>query len=378
MNEELEEKTERLTELLERENFDAVLLNSRHNFAWLTGGGANGIDTSRENGAASLLVTRYGQRFIVANNIEMPRMLSEEISADDFEPIQYSWQGEKTSGSFVIDKARQALETGTKIATDIPLDPATPAIENKIAHCRYRLTSSEIDRYRSLGHDAGAAVRRVIDRLEQGETELEIAEKMRHELALDGMAPVVTLVAADERISQFRHPLSTVNCWSQTLLLVTCAKRSGLIVSLSRMICAGDVPDELKIKTDSAAYVNACLLDATRPGTTGAELYAAAAHSYSNRGFPDEINRHHQGGAAGYKTREWVAHPRSAEIVQPSQAFAWNPSITGTKTEETCIAAADGADGADGIEVITTSPDFPRIATILNGNEYFSPGILSL
>jgi antitoxin VapB len=319
---------------------------------------------------------------VIANNIEMPRMLSEEVFPEilgaDFEPVEYSWQDEKASGGLVVDIAKSVLETGAVIATDIPLGPAAPVIENRIAACRYRLTSHEIDRYRLLGHHAGAAVRRVIDKLDQGETELEIAEKMRHELALGGMVSVVTLVAADERISRFRHPIPTVNCWKKTLLLVTCAKRQGLIVSLSRMVQVGSVPDELKIKTEAAAYINACLLDATRCGATGAELYAAAADAYSKRGFAEEINRHHQGGAAGYKTREWVAHPRSVEVVQPGQAFAWNPSITGTKVEETCITAVDGADGAGGIEVITTSPDFPQIASTIQGREYFSPGILSL
>ncbi len=381
INDELEEKTGRLVEILERENIGAVLLNSQHNFAWLTGGGSSGIDTSRENGAASLLVTRQGRRFVIANNIEMPRMLSEEISEKNFEPVEYSWQDEKANSNLIIDKAKQVLETGAVIAADLPIGPAAPVIENKIAACRYRLTSREIERYRALGHDAGAAVRRVIGKLDCGETELEVAEKMRHELALGGMVSVVTLVAADERISLFRHPLPTANRWKKTLLLVTCAKRGGLIVSLSRMVRAGSVPDELKIKTEAAAYVNACLLDATRSGATGAELYAAAADAYSNRGFADEINRHHQGGAAGYKTREWVAHPDSAEAVQPGQAFAWNPSITGTKVEETCITAVDGAEGADGengIEVITASPDFPQIASSIKGREYFSPGILSL
>jgi Xaa-Pro aminopeptidase len=372
MNQELEEKTGRLGEILERENIDAVLLNAQHNFAWLTGGGTNGIDISRENGAASLLVTRHGQRFIVANNIEMPRMLSEEISEEDFQPVEYSWQGEKADSNLIIDKAKRVLDTGATLATDIPIDAGTPAIENKIARCRYRLTDPEIDRYRSLGRDAGAAIRLVIDQLDQGKTELEIAEKMRHQLALGGMTSVVTLVAADERISQFRHPIPTANHWKQTLLLVTCVKRHGLIASLSRMVNVGKVPDELKIKTEAAGYVNACLLNATNPGTTGAELYAVAANAYSENGFADEINRHHQGGAAGYKTREWIAHPQSAEIVESGQAFAWNPSITGTKVEETCIVTANG------IEVITTSPDFPQIKSVIKGREYFSPGILIL
>ena len=234
------------------------------------------------------------------------------------------------------------------------------------------MTKDELQRYRLLGRDSGAAIRSVIDKLLPGESEIEIAEKLRHELGLGGMTTPVTLVAADERISRFRHPVPTTNRWQKTLLLVTCAKRGGLVTSQSRMVCIGEIPDELKQKTEAAAYVNACLLDATRPGATGSELYAAAANAYAEKGFADDIHLHHQGGAAGYKTREWVAHPLSAEVVQEDQAFAWNPSITGTKVEETCIATAEG------VEIVTASPDFPQIVTTVGGRDHVSPGILSV
>ena len=372
MNSELDIKTERITAMLGREGLDGVILNAQHNFAWLSGGGSNGIDLSRENGAASLIVAADGRRFVIANSIEMPRMLAEEVSADSFEAATFGWQDEKASASLIIDTARSVLGANARIATDIPMGSATAAIENSIAKCRYQLTPDEIVRFRSLGADAGAAVRRVIERFNPGETEIEIAEKMRHELALGGMSSVVTLVAADQRISQFRHPVPTANRWKKTLLLVTCAKRHGLIASLSRMICVGEVPDELVRKTAAAASVNAALFNATRPGATGAELYAAASSAYHEQGFGAEIDRHHQGGAAGYKTREWVAHPLSGEIVQPGQAFAWNPSITGTKVEETCIV------NDSDVEVITASPDFPQIETVIDGRHYYSPGILSL
>jgi hypothetical protein len=55
-----------------------------------------------------------------------------------------------------------------------------------------------------------------------------------------------------------------------------------------------------------------------------------------------------------------------------NQAFAWNPSITGTKVEETIVVANDA------FEVITRSPDFPTIATVIDGREYLSPGVLTL
>ncbi len=360
---ELDEKTARLVQMLDANSLDAVIINAQHNFAWLTGGGSNGIDLSRENGAASLLVTADGKRYILASNIEMPRMLVEEVSSADFEPVEYNWQDEKASASFVIDKAKD-LANG-EVATDYQ-------IESKLAQCRYRLAAEEIERYRSLGSDAGSAVRKVIDNIEPGLSEIDVAEKLRHELALGGMTSVVTLVAADERISRYRHPVPTANHWNKTLLLVTCAKRHGLIASLSRMVCAGDVPGELKIKTEAAAYVNACLLNATRSGVTGAELYQVAATAYAEKGFADEINRHHQGGAAGYRTRDWVAHPASREVIQENQAFAWNPSITGTKVEETFVLTANG------IETLTASPDFPTITTVIDGQTYSSPGVLSI
>ncbi len=371
MNQELEEKTRRITAMLDREGLDAVLLNAQHNFAWLSCGGTNGIDHSRDNGAATLMVTRDGRRYVLANNIEMSRMLAEELSADDFEPVEFTWQAEKGSGNIVLNIARD-LVGGSRIATDIVLSSDAAPIEGKIAACRYQLTADELDRFRALGRDAGMAMQRTIEDLKVGETELSVAEKIRHALGDGGMESVVTLVAADDRIARFRHPVPTANNWNKTLLLVTCARRNGLIASLSRIVCVGEVPADLLKRTKAAAYVNASLMDATRPGATGAELYETAANAYIETGYGGEIDLHHQGGAAGYRTRDWTAHPTSTEVVQLNQAFAWNPSITGTKVEETCIA------GADGIEVITRSPGVPVITTEVNGRQYHSPGIISL
>ena len=110
MNLEIIEKSERLQKMLETEKLGGVLINSQHNFAWLTGGKSNGINLSSENGACFLLIRNDGKCFVLANNIEMPRILSEEISAEYFEPVEFSWQDEKSSGDFVIEKAQSLLE----------------------------------------------------------------------------------------------------------------------------------------------------------------------------------------------------------------------------------------------------------------------------
>ena len=370
MNREIETKTERITELLKQEKLDGVLINAQHNFAWITAGGTNGIDLSRENGVASIFVRQDGKRFLLANNIEMPRMLAEEVSPDEFEPIEFAWQDEKAEADLLIARARSLCDG--EVATDLAIHSSSCAIDAKLAPCRYELTDDEIARFRKLGGDAGEVLGDVIGKISPGESENEIAAKMRADLAAKNIKSVVTLVAADERISKYRHPVPTENRWRKTLLLVTCAKRHGLIVSLSRMVCIGAVQSELQEKTERAAFVNATLWNATRPGITGAELYQIAADAYASVGIPDEITLHHQGGAAGYKTREWVAHPKSVEVVQANQAFAWNPSITGTKVEETVIATGDG------IDVISKSADFPVITTTVDGSEYHSPGIFSV
>jgi Xaa-Pro aminopeptidase len=62
MSSELETKTERLQKMLSTQSLDGVLLNAQHNFSWLSGGGSNGIDMSRENGAGFLFVTWDGGR----------------------------------------------------------------------------------------------------------------------------------------------------------------------------------------------------------------------------------------------------------------------------------------------------------------------------
>lgn len=368
---EIEEKCERLVRLLTEENLGGLLIGAQHNFAWLTAGGCNGIDLSREPGAGALLVRRDGRRFVVANSIEMPRLLGEELAGLDFEPVEFGWEEEKANPALAAECARSLLEEDSSLGSDLPAGTAR-MIEGALARARYELTEDELERYRALGRDAGEALAAAARGLEPGLSEREIARRAREALAARGAHVVVALVAADERLARFRHPIPTEKRFERVAMIAVCARRGGLIVSLSRIVCAGAIPEELRRRTEATARVGARLFAATRPGATGRELYEVAARAYAEEGFGGEQRRHHQGGATGYRTREWVAHPVSAEVVRPRQAFAWNPSITGTKVEETCLAFADR------VEVITASPGWPRIAVPLADGEYFLPGVLLL
>ena len=358
--------------MLAAEGLGAVLLCAQHNFAWLTAGGSNAVDTTREQGVSALLVRADGRRFVLASRIEMARMLEEELAGADFEPVEYGWEEEKASPAFLAERASSLLEGGGALGSDLPLGAGVKTVEAAVTRCRYRLTAPEIERYRSLGRDAGEAVGELMRGLKPGETERDVARRLSDALSARGITSVVTLVAADERIAKFRHPVPTGLRWQKVLMAVTCARRGGLVASLTRIVCAGGVPEELRRRTDAAARVNARLLAATVPGASGSDLYRLVAAAYAEEGFPGEEHLHHQGGACGYRTRDWVAHPACAEIVQPDQAFAWNPTVTGSKAEETCVTTAAG------VEILTTTPNWPQIAVPSEGGEYFSPDVLPL
>jgi hypothetical protein len=57
-------------------------------------------------------------------------------------------------------------------------------------------------------------------------------------------------------------------------------------------------------------------------------------------------------------------------LVQPNQAFAWNPSIAGTKSEDTLIATAGGP------EILTATPDLPVVRVTIDGFGIERPDIL--
>lgn len=371
MTSEIEEKTERLVRRCAKEGLGGVLINSQANFAWLTGGGRNGVDSSRENGVATLFVRRDGKRFVLANKIEMARIVSEELNGETYEPLEFTWEEEKANPAVITRLARSVMTGEMALGSDLPLGDAS-VVDGSIARARYKLTSSEVVRFKTLGRDAGEAIGGLARSLSPGLTEREVARRVNDALAAIGADPVVTLVAADERLQRFRHPLPKDVPWEKVLMIVVCARRRGLVASLTRIVCAGTVPDELSRRTHATANVNAELFSATRPGVNGRELYDVAVSAYRAEGFPGEEELHHQGGAAGYRTRDWVAHPECADEVQENQAFAWNPSITGTKIEETIIAFENR------IEVITTTPEWPSIPIEVRGHTYVFPDVLSL
>ena len=347
-----DEKLERLVRLAQAAGAEGLLLAAHHNIAWLTSGRHNRVDNSRETGSSRLLVTAAGRRYVLANAIEMPRMLDEVLAGLDYTPIEYPWVDDQDA-AHAVRAARGVLKEGATMAADWPL-PDTTSIEPRLMRARARLTDGEIARYRRLGRDVGLALGYVCRALTPGDVELEIARSVIDAAAGVGARAVVTLVGSDERLRRYRHPVPTGAAWKHVVMIALCAERDGVIVSLSRIVAAG-APADLETRTGAAASVFGRVLAASRPGATGAQLYDTLVQAYAAAGHAGEELKHHQGGAIGYRAREWVAHPRSQEVVEERQAFAWNPTVTGTKVEDTALVIGDR------VEIVTPTPDWPSI-----------------
>jgi len=360
---EIAEKQRRINEFLDAGGYDAVLLARTENFAWFTGGGDSHVSLAAEGGVGALLAYR-DHKMLITNNVERGRLMEEELAGQGFAEEISPW----TDDALVAAVAR--IAPGQKIASDIAL-PGLAACEGEIARLRRSLTPEEVARYRALGRDAGEAVGEACMNVEPGMSEHEAGAALAAAHFRRGIAPIVALVAADERILKYRHPIPTDNTIHRTVMLVVCGRRQGLIVSATRLVNFGPLSVELRRKHDAVTAVDATLIANTRPGTRIGDIFRAGLEAYAAQGYPEEWKLHHQGGPTGYATRDYRATSETNDLVQPNQAFAWNPSITGTKSEDTIIATPKRP------EIISASPGFPTVEVTAAGQSLRRADILT-
>jgi antitoxin VapB len=360
-NAELDAKHHKLREWLRAQKLSGVLIRRNENVAWLTGGAVElRVLTPAETGVASLLVTAEGKRFYFTTENEAPRLHDEEFGALDFEPVLFPWYSD--------DSVAAAIKlAGGPLGSDTPSAGLTTV---NLYPLRAALSETEIARYRWLGAETAAATVEAIHQVEPGLSEYDLEAITAAGLLRRGILPSVYLYAVDDRIFKYKHAVARGARLKQYGMLNLCARKWGLVISITRFIHFGPLPAELAARFKSAAQVNAALLDATRVGATSAELFKVSQAAYAVEGFPGEERFHHQGGATGYGEREWLATPTGAETVVNNQAFAWNPSIRGGKTEDTVILR-DGR-----IEWLTATPELPIIEASPNGAVYPAAGVL--
>ncbi|MBI5863471.1 MAG: M24 family metallopeptidase [Planctomycetes bacterium] len=329
----MNEKDARLKAFCTLGNFDGVLLRRRANIAWITDGADTHVDLHSQFGIASVLWTPE-RKVVYTDNIEAARLRDEELGPE-WEVQACNW--------WEPPPAEWAQSADRRYATDYP--------EDCIGELRSTLTTTEIERIRGLGHDAAEVMQRVLMHdLKPGMTEQHLAGALSGWLRDRGVFAPVVLIAADDRIAKYRHPTPTARKIEKVVMAAVCAQRHGLIVSLTRLVHFGPISGELRRRHDAVCTVDRALHDRTRPGERWCDLLEEAVTAYRETGFAEEWKLHHQGGPMGYECRDFKATPTETRRVVESQVVGWNPSITGTKSEDTILSNG---------EALTSLPDWP-------------------
>lgn len=361
---------------LREHDYDGVLLSRTNNFAMATGGKRNYIYEYSDFGANSVFFTKDGRAFFAGNNIEETRGMDEELGPLGCDSRNFLWCEDN-----IADVIRREF-TGTLVSDDGSLGKDVNA---ELLPLRTLLTPAECEKYRRLGALSADAMTATLNAVKPGMLEADIAATLKAEGLKRRLQVPVALIAADGRIARYRHPLPTEALLlgdglketgvERYVMIVGCFLREGLVASLTRFVRVAGVSAEILDAYDRVCGVDALVQEATVPGATLSQVFGAVKKAYADMGFAaNEWHNHHQGGPTGYGARTIIATPSEAFAVLDTkryeqavkdisgievkfgQAYAWNPSAPGVKSEDTFLLLPGGAK-----EIVTSTPALPQV-----------------
>ncbi|MBC7659272.1 MAG: M24 family metallopeptidase [Chitinophagaceae bacterium] len=332
--------------MLRDNNLSGVRLRGVDWFAWATAGGSNVVLLTSDSGIAEVLITA-DEAFVLTDNIEAERLAIEELPAEGYRVWQGPWHDPDRREFFVKELTHAGL-----IASDRPSGKELP-LPRELMTLKRCLEPEEIERYRALGREAAEAMTETLEAARQGWTGYELAAYGASALWKRGIHPALTLVGDERRLPVYRHATASADLIGDRAMLVFCARRHGLFANLTRFVMFREpTAREVRMKHDLAA-IEAEIFAASRPGVTLSHMFDVMKTSYAKFGYPEELEKHHQGGSCGYLSREEVARPDSQSQIAENMALAWNPSLIGTKIEDTVLVTKNG------LEILTHDPRWP-------------------
>ena len=334
------ERIQPLRELMKSNGLDAFVLRRNPNLAWAIAGRAH-VPTTIDMACFDLIIT-HDSATAITNVVEAPRLIAEEL------PSEVSVQTIKWS-----EGRDPLLPTGSKVGSDQPgADRIDFGVE--VEMMRASLIESDLARFQNICIDAAVALGNAMKQAESTDREIDVAGLITHSLWQADLEIAFLGVAGQERVHKFRHPLPTDSVVGNRVSASICAKRKGLIASVTRIITFGEVTDQMIADYTSIFKVEAALLDATVVGKPFSDPINAAIAAYPANGFDaDEWTKHHQGGPTGFLPRDWPANQTSARLIQSNQPIAWNPTGKGWKAEDTIVATNSG------VKLLSVDPEWP-------------------
>ena len=331
------DRISKVRELASAKGLEAVVIRRNPNLAWAIGGRVH-VPLTTDAACFDLII--YEDRVVaITNAIEAPRLIAEEFPSEiDVQVIDW-WQGRDGK-----------LPTGPKIGCDQPGSDRLD-LTKEVELIRQSLVAEDVDRMRSVSVDSAIALGEALKECTDLDREIDVTARIANALWHRNLELVFIGVAGAERVRKYRHPLPTENVVGNRIVASICARRKGLIASVTRIVAFNN--EEIS-SFKNLLQVEAALLDVTRVGAKFSEPIEAAILAYPKFGFAsDEWTNHHQGGPTGYAPRDWPANRESAQSILNNQPIAWNPTADGWKCEDTILATSTG------VEIMSVDPNWP-------------------
>lgn len=361
---EIEGKVADLRGLMEKNHLDGVYISKQEHFAWITAGGDNIVTRFVEDGICAIFITKSG-RYFICNNIETQRMKDEELLDQLGFEARGMWWFENRTMEFI----RELIGSNGLFAADVPLEGASDA-NPLVRSLEKTLCDNEIGRYVHMGDVFSRVIESYMATIKPGDTEKEIAGRLGAKMWEGGIEPVLLLIASDDRIYKYRHPIPTDKKLEKLLMISCNARYKGLVTKITRMLHFGKISPEFQDQYRKTIEIENVMAAASKPGVDEIVPYNIAVKMYEDYGYHDMWKVHHQGGPQSYTNGFYLITPDTHNIIELHQCYGYNPSITGTKTEDGFVVTEEGP------LFITYPVTFPAIKSITDGIEFNRPGIL--
>jgi len=330
----LGEKLDRLATASRRFGVDRLVLREPATLTWLLGARVH-VPQTLDAACLDVVIDLADQPAavtVVTNTIEAPRLRETELDGADVSwRVVPWWQPRDT-----------VLPTGARVGSDRPLGGMVD-LRAPIAAVRRVLTANQQLLLAAACRDAATATTQAALTITPELTEYAAAAVLAAALLDHELDPIVLMVGGEARRARHRHPLPTGAPVGSRAMLVCCARRHGLVASVTRIVAFGELTAAEADEYRRLLEVERAFLDASRPGTRLGDAFARGAAAYAAHGFDaNEWHLHHQGGFSGLQPREFPAHHGTDITIAPGSVLAWNPSAAGWKVEDTAVVAPGG------------------------------------
>ncbi|QDT39306.1 M24 family metallopeptidase [Stratiformator vulcanicus] len=362
-SDEIDERQQRVAELLERRDLDALLISQPANFAWFTVGGCNVLGLANRTNA-SLFLTKDA-RVVLANNVDSQQVFDRELNGLGFQLKERPWY--EPPEVLISDLCR-----GRRVGTDAGLAEKNEqkSVVSDFDTFRTQLSPLEIEQLRTIGRDVVHAIEATARSCQPGQSEQDIAGEVSHRLIRRGVDPLNLQVLGDGRARLYPHGNFSNAPVVRWCSISATGRRNGLHVTATRSVAFNEFDAKQRDAHHRAVLMQATGMFFSQAGWKLSETWKRVIRIYEKFGVPDEWQLADQGEVMGYSPEETPIVPHSEFQLESGMPVCWRPSVGPSPLGDTILVTDAGH------EVLTPTESWPEVTVSVRGHSMNRPDVL--